>query len=202
MAIDRVETFVLVHQMARGRGPSIANYTTRESVIVKISDSSGAAGWGETYASSGIVQILEAVGGMLIGRDPLRSGEIHSLVWNASGNPEATSVVAIAIDDLRGKLLSMPANGLYGGALRAGVRAYASSGGYWDGVDPKDSWADEIRELRGIGFTAVKMRVGRYPIKHELDLLERMRADHSDLDLMADGNAAYTLPRALEMGRG
>jgi len=38
MAIDRVESFVLVHQMARGRGPSIANYTTRESVVVKISD--------------------------------------------------------------------------------------------------------------------------------------------------------------------
>src|SRR3954464_8895305 len=94
MAIDRVETFVLVNQMSRGRGPSIANYTTRESVVVKISDSSGAAGWGETYASAGIIQILRDVGTMLIGRDPLRSGEIHADTWNASQNPEATSVVA------------------------------------------------------------------------------------------------------------
>lgn len=117
MAIDRVETFVLVHQMSRGRGPSIANYTTRESVLVKISDSSGAVGWGETYASAGLVQILRDLGEMLIGRDPLRSGEIHTFVWNASVNPEATSVIAIAVDDLRGKLLNMPAYGLYGGPL-------------------------------------------------------------------------------------
>ena len=202
MAIDRVQTFVLVHQMSRGRGPSIANYTTRESVLLKISDSSGAVGWGETYASSGIVAILTAVGEMLIGRDPLRSGEIHAITWNATASPEATSVVAIAIDDLRGKILGMPAHGLYGGALRSRVRAYASSGGYFDGVDPKDSWPQEIAELTGMGFTAIKMRVGRYPIRHELSIIERLRSDYPDLDFMADGNAAYTLPRALEMGRG
>ena len=103
MAIDRVQTFVLVHKMSRGRGPSIANYTTRESVVVKLSDSSGAVGWGETYASAGIVQTLRDVGEMLVGRDPLRSGEIHTLVWNASMSPEAASVIAIANDDLRGR---------------------------------------------------------------------------------------------------
>lgn len=202
MAIDRVETFVLVHRMARGRGPSIANYTTRESVVVRISDSSGAAGWGETYASAGIVQILRDLGELLVGRDPLRSGETHDLAWNATANAEATSVVAIAIDDLRGKLLGVPAYGLYGGALRNRVRAYASSGGYFDGVDPKDSWPDEFAELTGMGFTAIKMRVGRYPIGHELSVIEKLRADYPQLDFMADGNAAYTLPRALEMGRG
>ncbi len=202
MAIDRVQTFVLVHQMTRGRGPSIANYRTRESVVVKITDSSGAVGWGETYASAGIVQILRDLGDMLIGKDPLRSGEIHTLAWNASANSEATSVIAIATDDLRGKLLNMPAYGLYGGALRDRVRVYASSGGYFDGVDPKDSWPQEFAELTAKGFTAIKMRVGRYPIKHELDLIERLRSDYPDLDFMADGNAAYTLPRALEMGRG
>ena len=202
MAIDRVETFVLVHQMARGRGPSIANYTTRESVVVRISDSSGAVGWAETYASAGIVQILRDLGETLVGRDPLRSGEIHASVWNASVNPEATSVIAIAVDDLRGRLLNMPAYGLYGGALRTRVRAYASSGGYFDGVDPKESWPEEFAQLTAKGFTAIKMRVGRYPIRHELDVIERLRADYPTLEFMADGNAAYTLPRALEMGRG
>ena len=202
MAIDRVQTFVLVHQMSRGRGPSIANYTTRESVLLKISDSSGAVGWGETYASSGIVAILTAVGEMLIGRDPLRSGEIHAMTWNATANPEATSVVAIAIDDLRGKLLHMPAHGLYGGALRSRVRAYASSGGYFDGVDPKDRGPPEFAELTGMGFTAIKMRVGRYPIRHELSIIERLRADYPDLDFMADGNAAYTCRGRSRWARG
>jgi D-galactarolactone cycloisomerase len=202
MTIDRVDSYVLVHQMARGRGPSIANYRTRESVVIKISDSSGASGWGETYASAGITSTLRDLGQMLIGRDPLRASEIWSLAWNTSESSTATSVVSIAIDDLRGKLLNMPVSGLYGGALRDRVRAYASSGGYYDGVDPKDSWPDEFAELTGLGFSAIKMRVGRYPIAHELGLIEKLRADHPSLDFMADGNAAYTLPRAIEMGRG
>ncbi len=202
MTIDRVETFVLVHQMSRGRGPSIANYRTRESVLVKITDSSGAVGWGETYAVAGISTILSDLAGMLIGRDPLRAREIWALASNATDNACATSVVSIAVDDLRGKLLDMPVYGLYGGRLRDRVRAYASSGGYFDGVDPKDSWPDEFAELTGIGFTAIKMRVGRYPIRHELALTENLRADYPTLELMADGNAAYTFPRAIEMGHG
>ena len=202
MAIDRVETFVLVHQMERGRGPSIANYRTRESVLLKITDSSGAVGWGETYAVTGIVGMLHDVGAALKGRDPLRAREIWDVAWHTTNNDCATSVTSIAIDDLRGKLLNMSVAGLYGGAVRERVRAYASSGGYFDGVDPKDSWPDEFAELTGMGFTAIKMRVGRYPIKHELGLIERLRADYPALDFMADGNAAYTLPRAIEMGRG
>jgi D-galactarolactone cycloisomerase len=202
MTIERVETFVLVHQMERGRGPSIANYRTRESVLVKITDSSGAVGWGETYASAGINQILGHIGAMFVGKDPLRARELWTLAWNAANSDTATSVLSIAIDDLRGKLLNMSVAQLYGGPLRTRVRAYASSGGYWDGVDPKDSWPDEIAELTAAHFTAVKMRVGRYPIRHELALLEKLRTDYPQLDFMADGNAAYTLPRAIEMAKG
>ena len=48
----------------------------------------------------------------------------------------------------------------------------------------------------------MKFRVGRYPVAHEAALLEKIRADLPDgVVLMADGNAGYTLPRALEMGR-
>jgi D-galactarolactone cycloisomerase len=202
MTIDRVESFVLVAPMSRGRGPSIANYKTRESILLKITDSSGAVGWGETYAAAGLPAVLRELGDMLIGRDPLKAREIHALAQNATGNEFAVSVSSIAIDDLRGKLLGVPAYGLYGGALRKRIRAYASSGGYFEGVDPKDSWPDEFAELTGAGFTAIKMRLGRYSIRHELDLIERLRSEYSEIDLMADGNAAYTLPRAIEMGRG
>lgn len=203
MTIERVESFILVHRMARGRGPSIANYTTRKSAIVKITDSSGAAGWGETYAVSGIAAMLDVAADTLVGRDPLQAAELLTAVRNATASAEATSVTSIAIDDLRGRLLGMPVSGLYGGALRARVRGYASSGGYWDGVDPKDSWPEEMAELTGMGFTAIKLRVGRYPIAHELRLIEGLRAElPAGFQLMADGNAAYTLPRAIEMGHG
>ena len=48
----------------------------------------------------------------------------------------------------------------------------------------------------------MKFRVGRYPIAEEAPLLEKIRADLPEgVLLMADGNAGYTLPRAIEMGR-
>ena len=96
MAIERVESFVLVHHMERGRGPSIANYRTRESVLLKVTDSRGAVGWGETYASAGMTSILRYIGQLLLGRDPLRAGEIWALadamaIGNSGGHGEVSS---------------------------------------------------------------------------------------------------------------
>ena len=55
--------------------------------------------------------------------------------------------------------------------------------------------------IRAAGFTAMKFRVGRYPVAHEAKLLEKVRASvPDDFHLMADGNAGYTFPRAIEMG--
>jgi D-galactarolactone cycloisomerase len=48
----------------------------------------------------------------------------------------------------------------------------------------------------------MKLRIGRYSIEHEAPLLERLRADlPPEFALMADGNAAYTYPDAIRMGR-
>ncbi len=79
---------------------------------------------------------------------------------------------------------------------------YAAFGGYVEGVDPADTWPGDVERVLAAGFTAMKFRVGRYPIAHEAGLLEKIRADLPDgVLLMADGNAGYTLPRAIEMGR-
>jgi D-galactarolactone cycloisomerase len=52
------------------------------------------------------------------------------------------------------------------------------------------------------GYTAMKLRVGRDPIDHEAPLLRALRDKAPEgFEFMADGNAAYSLPDAIRMGR-
>ena len=118
------------------------------------------------------------------------------------GGGMACSAVALALEDLwarqRGESLAVA----LGGPLRTDVRAYAASGGYIEGVHPRDTWADELAGALDLGFTAIKWRIGRYPIAEEAALLDKLRSDTpAEILFLADGNAAYTFKEAVRMGR-
>lgn len=200
--IDRIEVFVVRHRLDPRTGPSIALSTELAYAIVKITDGDGVSGWGETYLVPGIVAVLEEVGAILRGR-PARS--LRALISDIRSSAEqayAASALAIALEDLRARQLGVSVATSFGGAVRERVRAYAASGGYVEGRDPAETWPEERDRLLDRGFTAWKLRVGRYPIAHETPLLERLRSDlPPSFDLMADGNAAYLFPGAVEMGR-
>lgn len=204
MRVARVDVFVLMHRLAQTRGPSSAWYDRRESVLVRVSDGDGVCGWGETYhVGPGVVATIEALGELVVGSDPLRLRTLFAERPFSTADGFARSALAIALDDLRGRRLGVSVAELYGGRVRDRVRAYASSGGYLPNVGPEDSWPDEATRLAGEGFGAVKLRVGRYAVDRELRALERVRElVPAEVDLMADGNGAYTLPSAIRMGRG
>jgi D-galactarolactone cycloisomerase len=199
--VRQVETFLVSHSLNPRTGPSIALSSAHAYVLVKVTDADGRAGWGETYAVPGIPAIVEAVGPVLIGRSPqaLRA-LIRDVRWSAE-HPYAESAVMIALEDLRARQLGISVAASFGGPQRSSVRAYAASGGYIEDKDPADTWPAEVERIRQAGFTAMKFRVGRYPVAHEAKLLEQVRASvPDDFHLMADGNAGYTFPRAIEMG--
>jgi D-galactarolactone cycloisomerase len=201
-AIARVETFVVRHRLEPRTGPSIALSTEHAYALVKLTDADGRAGWGETYLVPGLVPMLAEVGALLVGRPATAIRELVSDIRWSLEHPYAASALIIAIEDLRARQLGISIAESYGGAVRSRVRIYAASGGYIEDVDPADSWPPEVERVREMGFTALKLRIGRYPIGHETPLLERMRADlPAAFDLMADGNAAYTFPGAVAMGR-
>src|SRR5690606_12564549 len=98
--------------------------------------------------------------------------------------------------------LGISVSELYGGPMRTSVRPYAASGGYVEGQDPAMTWPRELERVLEAGYTALKLRVGRDPIDHEEPLLQALREGAPDgFELMADGNAAYSLPDAIRMGR-
>ena len=201
-AIERVETFVVSHTLDPRTGPSIALSSAHSYALVKVTDADGRSGWGETYLVPGIPSILEAVAPVLLGRSATASRELATDIRWSAEHPYAASAMTIAVEDLRARQLGVSVAASFGGPVRERVRLYAAFGGYVEGVDPADTWPGDVERVLEAGFTAMKFRVGRYPVAHEAALLEAIRADLPDgVLLMADGNAGYTMPRAMKMGR-
>jgi D-galactarolactone cycloisomerase len=205
MNVRQWECFVVSNDVSPRTGVSILYISSHSYVLVKLTDEDGISGWGETYASPGTFAAVGAVADTLVDRgdESLRSSlrHVRFSAGGISGGGFANSALALALEDLRARKLGISLSTLYGGAVRDDVRAYAASGGYTEGVHPADSWPAELERAIGEGFTALKFRVGGYPIGDEAAILEGVRAETPDgFDLMADGNAAYVLPQALEMG--
>ncbi len=202
MTIERLEVFSLVFKFAPSRGPSIAYGDTHAYAVVKLTNTDGVAGWGETYLLPGLASIIEEVGPVLIGRDAQDAIELKAAFAKGAEHAYASSAISIAIDDLRARELNVPIHALYGGALRDRVRAYAAIEGYIEGTGPEQTWPGETEQLAASGYTAIKLRIGRYPLERERPLYEQVRRNLPDtVDLCADGNGGYTLRRAIETGR-
>ena len=202
MTISSIETFVLRFPFAPRRGPSDAWGSAHEYCLVRITDSAGASGWGETYVRPGLPATVAELSAPLVGRSALDAAANWTLVWGSGEFPFAASAISIALDDLRGHLLGVSIADLYGGRRRGRVRAYAATQGYVEGVDPEVSWLDDAREAAGAGFTAFKVRPGRYPIDREVAILERLATTElAGMTLLADASGAYSTRTAIEMGR-
>ncbi len=123
-------------------------------------------------------------------------------MWGRNfGNALAVGALDIALNDLRGKALNMPVAELYGGRLRDRVPVYASAMNYLEGLEPEDHFPKEAATLVKQGFGALKMRIGRYSVAREAKVAAAIReAVGPNIRLMADGNAAYTMAAAVQMG--
>ena len=156
VTISSVEVFTLVHEFSPRRGPSDAWGSSHAYCLVKITDSDGAAGWGETYVRPGLPATVVELAAPLIGRSALDAIANWTMVWGSGEFPFAASAIAIALDDLRGKLLGVSIADLYGGRRRDRVRAYAATQGYVEGVDPEASWVADAREAAAAGLHGVQ----------------------------------------------
>ncbi|AMV20878.1 mandelate racemase/muconate lactonizing enzyme family protein [Planctomyces sp. SH-PL14] len=202
--IAKVEALLLKTDLKRPFGVSVSVPLdkTRTTLLVRIETDTGVVGWGETAGLSGTKQAVEQLGARLIGKNPLEHRLLWRTLWGANfGNPLAVGGLDIALQDLRGKLLGLPVHMLYGGRLRDRVPAYASAMNYVEGEEPEALYPREAEALVKSGYRALKMRLGRYPVAREAKVARAVRdAVGPEVRLMVDGNAAYTLGSALQMG--
>lgn len=204
MKITDVNTYHLRHRLPRAIGPSTMLYPFRESILVKIGTDEGLVGWGETASIGGTREIIQKhLGALLIGRNPLDHRQLWRELWGPNfGNGLAVGAVDIALHDLRGKAFNLPITDLYGGRLRDRVPAYASAMNYTEGLDPEQQYPHEAAELVDRGFRALKMRIGGQPPRCDLAAVTAVRKEVGpEIKLMTDGNGAYTLSTAIDVGR-
>jgi L-alanine-DL-glutamate epimerase-like enolase superfamily enzyme len=145
------------------QGPD-RNYT-----LVRIDTDAGVFGVGEAYGSPGVgvkEQVL-ALKPLLVGRDPLEIDTLYTSVMSARTDGSAhnlmraVSGVEVALWDLAGKILGVPATTLLGGRFRDRVRVYNHAAPR-DMLDPAScrEWAERVRSDPS-GFTAHKFGFAR-----------------------------------------
>lgn len=136
----------------------------RTYTLVKVTTDAGVFGIGEGYGSPGVGvrEGIEAMKDYFIGKDPLNvealmvglgnrfDGSAHMLLRSISG-------IEMALWDLAGKILDVPAATLLGGTFRNKVRMYTGQGprNMLDKTSCRD-WAAEMKASTA-GWTAFKL---------------------------------------------
>jgi len=100
--------------------------------LVRVYTDAGVVGTGEAYWGAGVPEIIERMTPFLVGENPLDIDRLYEhLVQKMSGegSVEGVTVTAIsgielALHDLAGKILGIPAYQLLGGKYRDSVRVY------------------------------------------------------------------------------
>lgn len=204
LKITGVKTFVLRHRLKQpfGASVSVPLSTTREALLVKLETDAGLVGWGETAPIAGARGTIdEQLAPMLIGKNPLAYRRLWRQLWGANfGNALALGAVETALNDLRGKALNRPVAELFGGRLRSRVPVYVSAMEYVEGVEIEEHYPARAAKMKALGHTAMKMRLGRYSVAREARVAAAVReVVGPDVQLLVDGNGAYTEGNALRM---
>ena len=206
LKITNVKTFVLSHTLKKPFGVSVSVplARTRTALLVKIETNAGLVGWGETGPISGARGTIDDhMRPKLLGQNPLKYRKLWRSLWGANfGNGIALGAVEMALNDIRGKALGLPVAELFGGRVRDRVPVYASTMNYIEGQQPEEQYPRQAADFAARGFKALKMRLGRYSVAREAKIAARVRKTVGpNIKLMADGNGAYTMRTALQMGR-
>lgn len=207
---DEIEAPVAVPHAAALTDVIFSGYRT---TLVRIETDDGLVGTGECMvrlAPTATRAIIEDIGGLLIGRDPLDREAIWELLFGVMMNRghnrgifvEAISGIDIALWDLAGRMLDLPLYKLLGGRHHERLAAYASS----LRLRAMDEVVAQAQSFKDRGFRAMKIKIGRNPDspRTDIDFVAAIReAVGPEIRLMVDANCAYSedVATALEVGR-
>jgi L-alanine-DL-glutamate epimerase-like enolase superfamily enzyme len=186
--IDRIEVIPVVSPVQSANDLD----GTTDTVIVKVFDQDGRYGFGEADAPPAVVKsFLEMptahlwsrnASEMLIGQDPLEIAALWQKLYDGTFWPgrrglgiHALSAIDIALHDLAGKQLGVPAYKLMGGARRDKLRPYCT---IYPGLAQGRSIGELMKEIGRqfdaalkAGFRAVKMEVLFYDLVTDSELI-------------------------------
>lgn len=177
--------------------------TDRHYGLVKVRTAEGLEGVGFCYAGSaagdifrvGVEQLLAPV---ILGKDSLAVEGLwkamyqESLLQGRMGTVmRALSAIDIALWDLNAKSVGLPLHKFLGAVETDTVASYASGGYYVEGKTA-EMVGEEMASYVAQGFTAVKMKTGRWSPQGEESRVKAAReAIGPDVELMLDCNNGW-----------
>ena len=207
MKITRIETIPIrlptrrVHQWASLTTP-IGVY-----VIVKLKTDEGLVGLGEAPVlkdwggdhmkyygetpKTTVHIINDILAPALKGKDPSQIAALHSLMDQAiKGYPYCKAAIDMALYDVVGKGLKIPAYQLLGGCYRERVTIAHSIG-----LMEIDKAVEEALQVKDEGIKAIKLKGGQEP-KRDVELVRRIRkAIGTEIQVAVDANQGYPAPK-------
>lgn len=180
-----------------------------ETLLVKLTDADGVAGWGEALAPvlpevAGLI-ISKLFAPVLLGREIGDIGSVWDLLYDlmrdrgyyAGFMVDAIAAVDCALWDLAGKQAGKPVYQLLGGS-RKNIPAYVS-GLPVPTLEEKVQLALQWKEK---GFRAIKLQIG-YGVEEDLKIISALRNALGDAtDLMVDAHWNYSVDEAITLARG
>ena len=129
-------------------------------IFVKLLTDEGISGWGELISGTKtetVVAGAREIGKKLVGRNPFEIEQLWQEMHRSffRGGPINGTVVSgleMALWDIKGKALNIPAYELLGGAARKRIRVYS-----WIGGDRPSDVAEQAQKRVDKGFSAIKM---------------------------------------------
>lgn len=174
--------------------------------IVQLKTDEGLEGAGETYGGKGILDRLEAVRPLVIGRSPLHLEQLRMTIRD----PHVYSPIEVACLDINGKAAGLSVSDLLGGTVRSEVNfsaylfyKYEDENDDWGRVmDPEAMLKEAQRFHRTWGFKCHKLKGGVLEPELELETLRLLR-EHFDADhqIRIDPNGVWSVDTSIRMGQ-
>jgi gluconate/galactonate dehydratase len=179
------ETMGVVGKRGNGRDVEITDVQTTMIdgnfpwTLVRVYTDAGIVGTGEAYWGAGAPELIERMAPFLRGENPLDIDRLtEHLVQKMSGEGSiggvtvtAISGIEIALHDLAGKILDVPAYQLLGGKYRDEVRVYCDCHTEEE-ADPVACADEAERVVEELGYDALKFDLD-VPSGHERDRANR-----------------------------
>lgn len=193
MKIIEVEAYLCHYPLPETFNPTwIPGYPqTRNSCLLAIlRTDEGIEGYCAAVAfldeAKGLVSLLRP---LLLNRDPFQIEDTLRLLRSASFLGYRGWFVEIALWDILGKVTGQPIHRLLGGGTDR-ILAYASTGE----LHPPEQRAEEVLQLKEMGFKAVKLRVKAMDVRGDIALVEKVRQAVGDsMEIMVDANQGWPI---------
>jgi mandelate racemase len=194
--------------MKRPLGTSVARMAFAPFLLLDLQTEEGITGRAHAFcymdlSAPAMRRVLETAAELIEGHavDPAAIGQICRNRFMLLGTQGIVGMALSALDvacwDAVAQAAGQPLARYLGGAVAA-VPAYNSNG---LGLADPDTLGEEAEALRGEGFDAVKVRLGRADPKEDLNAVRAVRAVMPDTSpLMADYNQALSAEDALRRG--